>query len=210
MKGQMFLIMAIIIVVILTILKISLGLTQIIENKRYMESGLETQQFQNIKDEVIKTIETSYYQNAEITENVENFLKFVRSYLLEEAMDLNGFVVESIHPNVSVGEDTKLNVTVINLLGTELLSLSLTFNSTKNFSFIDDEEKVQTDFIFNTDLDANYTLSVFYLTSYGNETNNITIPVEIGKSKFIGLFDLRLISPRIELRDKFTRAYTFP
>jgi len=206
----MFLIMAIIIVVILTILKISLGLTQIIENKRYMESGLETQQFQNIKDEVIKTIETSYYQNAEITENVENFLKFVRSYLLEEAMDLNGFVVESIHPNVSVGEDTKLNVTVINLLGTELLSLSLTFNSTKNFSFIDDEEKVQTDFIFNTDLDANYTLSVFYLTSYGNETNNITIPVEIGKSKFIGLFDLRLISPRIELRDKFTRAYTFP
>jgi len=175
-----------------------------------MESGLETQQFQNIKDEVIKTIETSYYQNAEITENVENFLKFVRSYLLEEAMDLNGFVVESIHPNVSVGEDTKLNVTVINLLGTELLSLSLTFNSTKNFSFIDDEEKVQTDFIFNTDLDANYTLSVFYLTSYGNETNNITIPVEIGKSKFIGLFDLRLISPRIELRDKFTRAYTFP
>lgn len=202
-------IIGIITIMFLIMLRISFDLTKIIESKRYLELGLEREQFKNIRSEVLKSISISYHKKENITKNVEDFLRFSRDHLKREAIDFNSFVVGSLYPNVSVNTDTRLNVSILNFLGTEIQNLDLTFNSsTKNFTSVKDGSTIETYFIFNTSSDINYTLTTYYLTSYENRTENITIPVEIGKSKFIGFFDLRLISDRLEQKDKFTQTYT--
>ncbi|MDI6798498.1 MAG: hypothetical protein QMD12_00665 [Candidatus Aenigmarchaeota archaeon] len=209
-KGQMFLIIAIVAVIALALIKTSLSTYQILEKKRYLEAGLERLEFQNAREELLRTIEYSVYQKENITKSVEDFIKFARSYFKTKTIDLNGLAAELILPNVTAETNTSLNVTILNLLGIEIQNLNLTFsydNSTRNFVAIRDGETVETSFIFNTSSNVNYSLSVYYLTSYENRTENITVPVEIGKSKFVGLFDLRLKSDRAEQRDIFTETY---
>lgn len=209
MKGQTFLIMGIAIIFILIMLKVSLSLTKVVEEKRHFELGLERQQFDNVRSEVLKAVSIGYNKSSDMMKNTEDFLKFARRPLKINAIDLNGLIVSSYYSNVTANVDNKLNVTALNLLGTELINLTLSFNSLANtFTSVTDGSSIQTDFTFNTGSDVNYTLSVYYLTVYENKTENITIPVEINKSKFVGFFDLRLISDRWEQRDKFTKTYT--
>jgi len=210
-KGQMFLIVGIITIMFLIMLRISFDLTKIVERKRYLELGLEREQFENIRDESLKSISISYHEKENITDNVETFLRFSRDSLKREAIDFNSFVVGSIYPNVTANTNTTLNISVLNFLGAEIQNLDLTFNSsTKSFTSIADRTSTETYFVFNTSSSVNYTLSAYYKTSYENKTENISIPVEIGKNKFIGFFDLRLISDRLEQKDKFTQTYSLP
>jgi len=210
-KGQIFLIVGIITIIFLIMLRISFDLTKIVERKRYFELGLERDQFENVRTETLKSISIAYHEKDNITNNMEDFLRFSRDSLKREARDFNSFVVGSIYPNVTVNVNTRLNVSVLNFLGVEIQNLDLTFNSsTKSFSSIADGTNTETYFIFNTSSNINYTLSAYYKTSYENRTENISIPVEIGKNKFIGFFDLRLISDRLEQKDKFTQGYSLP
>lgn len=210
-KGQIFLIIAIITIMFLIMLRISFDLTKIVERKRYFELGLEREQFENIRSETLKSISIAYHEKENITNNIENFLRFSRDSLIRETIDFNNFVVGSIYPNVTANTNITLNVSVLNFLGAEIQNLDLTFNSsTKSFTSIADGTSTETYFIFNSSSNVNYTLTAYYLTSYENKTENISIPVEIGKSKFIGFFDLRLISDRLEQKDKFTQTYSLP
>lgn len=209
MKGQIFLIIAIITIVTLMMLRVSLDLNKIMENKRYLESGLERQEFQNVKDEIVKSIVISSKNTAAIANNVNDFAKFARSSLAGRTGELKGLFVHSVHPSVSTGVDTRLNVTVLNILGQEVVTLNLSLNgSSQIFSSVKDSSTIETNFTFTTSSNANYTLSAYYLTAYENKTEEVTIPVEIGKSKYVGFFDLRLVSERLEQRDRFTQMYT--
>jgi len=198
-KGQLFLIAGIIVVIVLVLLKNSLSLVEILENRRYLEAGLENQEFKNIEDEIVKAIQISYSQKENITENVNNFAKFVRSSLSAKAIELNGLFVESIYSG------NQLNTTAFNFLGSEIDFLNLTLNTstpqTQLFYAIEDGTLKETS--FTLDVQGNYSLKVFYNNSYENGSEEIIISYENGKSKFIGFFDLRLVSSRIENRDKF-------
>jgi len=208
-KGQIFLIIGIVTVLILVMLRTSLSLTKIIEEKRHLELELESQQFGNVGSETLKAVSIGYNKSGNMTRNAEDFLKFARNSLKANIVDLNGLVVNSYFPNVTANTDVKLNVTTLNLLGTELRNLSLTFNSSAViYTSIADGSSVSVTFTFNTGSNLNSTLSVYYLTSYENKTEDITIPIEVGKSKFVGFFDLRLVGSRQEQRDKLTKTYT--
>jgi len=208
-KGQIFLIIGIVTILTLVMLRTSLSLTKIIEEKRHLELELESQQFGNARSETLRAVSIGYDEGSNMTKNAEDFLKFARNSLKANAVDLNGLVVNSYFLNATASVDIKLNVTVLNLLGTELRNLTLTFNSSAViYTSIADGSSISTDFTFNTGSNLNSTLSVYYLTSYENKTENITIPIEIGKSKFIGFFDLRLVGSRQEQRDRFSQTYT--
>lgn len=209
MKGQIFLIIAIITIVTIMMLRVSLDLSKIMENKRYLESGLERQEFQNVKDEIVKSIVISSKNTTAIASSTNSFAKFARGSLVGRTGELNGFFVHSIFPMVTAGTDTRLNVTVLNILGLDVATLNLSLNgSSQIFNSVKDGTTVETNFTFTTSSNANYTLTAYYLTAYENKTEEINIPVEIGKSKYVGFFDLRLISERLEQRDKFTKTYT--
>jgi hypothetical protein len=207
MKGQFFLISGLIIIVVLLLIKSSLNLAQIIESKRYLEIGLERKEFSNIRDGLVETVELSYNKNE--TNNVEKYIVYVRQRLKARTTDLNGLAVGSSFKKVVSGSDTGLNVTVFNFLDETIQSLNLTFYSdppqSQIFSNVADNSSVKKDFTFSTTSDVNYTLIVNYTTSTESKQYSIQIPAEIGKSKFIGFFDLRMISLRGENRDEFSK-----
>jgi len=207
MKGQFFLISGLIIIVVLLLIKSSMNLAQIIESKRYLEAGLERKEFSNIRNGLMNTIEFSYNKNE--TGNVERYIVYLRQRLKSRTIDLNGIAVESIFKNVTSGSDTGLNVTVMNFLDQTIQSLNLTFSydsSSEIFSNVADNTSVKKDFTFSTTSAVNYTLTVNYTTSTETKQYNIQIPVEIGKSKFIGFFDLRMKSLRSDNQDEFSKV----
>jgi hypothetical protein len=206
MKGQFFIISGLVVVVVLLLIKSSLNLSQLIENKRFLESSLEKKEFSNIRDELVNTVELSYNKNE--TENVENYIVYVRNRLESRAIDLKGIAVEASFKNVTDGSDTGLNVTAFNFLGETISSLKLTFSydgSSQTFSNVADNTSRKKDFTFNTPSDVNYTLSINYITTAESKQYAIQIPIEIGKSKFIGFFDLRMTGLG-ENRDEFSKV----
>jgi len=61
-KGQMFLITSVIIVIVLIILKTSVNLPVVLQQKREMEGRFDKEMFENVKIESVKAIEISYHQ----------------------------------------------------------------------------------------------------------------------------------------------------
>jgi len=207
MKGQTFVIMAIIIVIVMVMLKSSLNFVKIIENKRYIESGLERYQFQNVKDELEKTIQISYPNGKNITDNLNEFLKFSRQRFKSRTIELNGLFLEAYFPTIETGIDTRLNVSVLNLLGETINTINLSFSGSgvgqtqTNYTF-EDYNILDTNFTFNLQANVyNYTLNITYNTSSENATKIIIIPTEVGKTKYIYYFDIRMVSNKLEQRD---------
>jgi hypothetical protein len=201
-KGQLFIISGIVVIVVIVLLKNSLNLVKILENKRYLEAGLETLEFRNIEDEIVKTVQMSYTQKQNVTNNVNNFVKFVRSSLNARTVKLNGIFVESVYSN----DSSQLNTTVFNFMENEISFLNLTLDSQQSlFYSIADSATVEANFTLAAQ--GNYTLKILYNTSYENKTEETTIPYETGKSKLNGFFDLRLTSSRGEQRDKFNETF---
>ncbi len=213
MKGQIFLITSIIIVLALVVLKNSIDVTSVIENKRNLEVGLERLEFENARSELVRTIDYSYNFSGNITGKVDNYLKLAKNSLGSRTTDLDIFGVASIYPNVISGSEARINFTVFNLFGREIDFVNLTFSSTNvstTLSKLQDGITVNGNSTFTTSVAVNYTLTVFWNTTQGNNTEIIIIPIGIGKSKFIGFFDMTLRSDRLEQRDKITETIDLP
>ena len=93
----------------------------------------------------------------------------------------------------------------MNYLDEDITSLNLTFNNTlQSFTSVGKSSVLVTNFSFNTSANINYSLVLNYSSSSFNSSENITIPVEIATTKFIGFFDIKIVSNRLMQRDKFT------
>jgi len=203
-KGQIFIIMAIIVIVAMVLLKTSLNLTSILENKRFLELGLENLEFQNLRNEFTKTMQISYNQ-TNISSNLNNFISFSKDSFLSRATILTAIGLTATFPNVAQNITTPLNITVMNYLDEDITSLNLTFNNTlQSFTSVGKSSVLVTNFSFNTSANINYSLVLNYSSSSFNSSENITIPVEIATTKFIGFFDIKIVSNRLMQRDKFT------
>jgi hypothetical protein len=205
----MFIILALIIVTVLVMIKVSLNLSKIIENKRYIEAGLDHMEFLNIRNEFSKIVQITYSQPSNISTQLHEFTRFTRQVMSSRAIDFKNILVETTYPTITAGSSAIVNISILNGLTTQIQSLNITFGSSQQiFANMADLSTIATNFTITPSSNTNYTLSVFYNTSYENSTETITIPVEIGKSKFIGFFDIQIITNRGEFRDKFTEAYT--
>ena len=209
MKGQIFLIASVIVIITLVLIKNSIDITSVLENKRSLESSLERLEFENAKRELIRTVDYSANFSTNISTGVEIFLKFSQNVFSQRTNDFQAIAVSTYYPRVVSGSMVTINFTVLNLLERNLDFLNLTFSSTNvstTFRDVAQAAIVTTNSTFTTSNTVNYTLTVFYNTTQGNITENILIPVEIGKSKFVGFFDLILKSSRLTQRDKFTET----
>ncbi len=209
-KGQTFLIIAIVVIILLIMLKTSLNLLEVIENKRYLESSIDRLSFENLRSELTKTIQISYEQ-SNITENIEYFVHFSRRILNQRGFVLKAVLIQTVHPIVAAGVETRLNISILNLLGEEMLELDLDLNgSVKNYTFVSDATSVTSNFTINTATDANYSLTVDYQTASGAYSEILSIPVELNKSKYVALYDLQLVTDRSEQRDKIEKIIEMP
>lgn len=205
-KGQVFIIIAILTVAALILIRTSLNLADVLESKRFLELGLERQEFQNVRNEFTKTIQISYNQ-TNIPSNVGDFFGFAKQSFLSRTSIFTGVGVIAESPIVLQSVNTRLNVTFMNYLDEDISSLNVTFNSNQqNFTSVPRSSSTVTNFTFSTASSQNYSLLVAYRASSLNSTENITIPVEIGTSKLTSFFDIRMSSIRLEQKDKFTQT----
>ena len=197
----MFLLSSVVIVVILILLRFSINLPDVIQNKKEMEGKLDRETFENIKSELIKTIKISYQQSTNITNNVFDFSNFTRKKMDERLLDLRILYVGSITPE----SGTEMNVTVFNLLKKPInASLNLNGSMQNNDNMIDSDDW---DTSFTIVQGQNYILTITYNDTY---ENNITIETKSGKSKYISFFDILLNGLGTTYKDKFQESYTLP
>ncbi len=205
-KGQIFITIAVITVVVIILIKTSLNLTNVLETKRFLELGLERLEFKNQRSELSRIMQVSY-NLTNISENINNFMSFAKDSFSGRATILTGVGLLASLPQVNQGQNTRLNVTFMNYMDEDITSLNLTFNnSQQNFTSVGKSSAFTTSFVFATQSSLNFSLLMNFTTSTTNSTENITIPVELGTSKFVGYFDIKISSNRLEQRDKFTET----
>src|SRR3989344_446353 len=68
-KGQMFIVVGIVVALTLIILRTSIDFTKLIDNKKSMELGLERKEFINIRNEAVGTIDNSMISINSIISN---------------------------------------------------------------------------------------------------------------------------------------------
>jgi opacity protein-like surface antigen len=203
-KGQMFLITATIIIVILVLLRTSVNLPNILQKEKELKTRFEKEFFQNTADELVKVIDISYHQPSKITNNVFNFGNFTRKKMTERLQSFEFLYAGVIMP-ASSGNDI-MNVTIVNLLS-KPINATLQLNSLTpiNYSQMLDSTSWTTNYSINQG--QTYTLIVGYNGTY---SENVTIQTKVNKSVYVGFFDITLTGSETTYKDKFQKNYTLP
>jgi hypothetical protein len=208
MKGQMFIITALIMIVVIVGLKNTLSFQNILENQRHLVAGFDFLEFGNIRTEMINVLQMSYNSPTNMTNNLNNFNGFVHDVLSTKTVEFDSLLVETYYPLLLASTNTVVNVTVYNSLGTDMKFLNLTFNGASQTFSLSDRNILRTGFTLNTGVSNNQTLTIFYNTSSASQTETVIIPATIGNSKYVAFFDIRYISNRGQQSDKFTNTIT--
>ncbi len=195
MKGQLFIIAAIIIVIILVSLRGSLNILQVINDKRVLESDLLQIEFQNLRLETLKVSINSYNQSQNITQNLIGFLAFAKNSFSGRNMDLQGLAAITSYPTVVASQNTQLNVTIYNFFDQPINTLILNFSNPSTVQTVQNLNpftSYSTNFTFNIASNTNQVLWIYYNFTTETDVQNVTISLEIGKSRQTNFFDLRL------------------
>ena len=212
-KGQMFIILAIVASVTIVLIRLSIGTPEIVEEKRSLEVAVDELEFQNFRKELLNAGSASVNATSNITANSNSFFVFGKDVFSAKASTLEGVIISSVYSNATAGSDVRLNVTVANYLNLQVSNLTLNFTGnglTYTAGGIEPGFTRETNFTFNTNTNANYTLWVHYATQAGGVTHNITIPAHLGKSKFVGYYDIRLAARSGASSDRFASSFDIP
>ncbi len=213
-KGQIFIIMSIVIIIILVVIKTSMNLVQVLENKKEIESSIDRLEFDNIRKEAVRAATSAANSTLNISKNSIGFLDFAKRVSQTKSKSMEGVAILSIFPTVLSSTDTRINVTFANFFDRDVDTLNLNFTANalanQTYKFLSPGSIIDTNFTFNINSNRNYTLWVFYNTTKESITENISINVEMNRKKFFGYYDLRMFTERLEQRDRFTEEVVLP
>lgn len=210
MKGQMFLIGAIIVIVALLLIKNSINISEVLERKKFLESGLEKIEFGNIRSETLKSAYNAVNYTPNMTNVTNSFIAFTENKLAGRTVELDGVSVTAAYGNLTPSKDVPLNVTVFNFFQANLtqaiLNLSTNYNSPITFTNVGSRRSAVSNFTLNLASSRNLSLWIYYaIENSESVTANATFLADTGaKTKLVGYFDLRMIGPRGEIRDRFS------
>ncbi|MEM7821578.1 MAG: hypothetical protein QXX38_02065 [Candidatus Aenigmatarchaeota archaeon] len=198
MKGQMFLIAAIVIATGLLIARFTIKNPSIEEQRKILEMRYEKEFFENIREELENSIIFSSHQKENIANNVFDFSNFTKTKVSEHAMELKLLFLGSI----SNFSSQTLNITLLNLLNKKIY-VELDLNGSKKGNDIEDYGRWDTSFTIIPGL--NYVLTF----KYDDYSNNITIRTSESKYVYNSFFDLTLIGFDAVYKRKFQSEYVF-
>jgi hypothetical protein len=201
MKGEMFLLAAVIIIVAIVITALGFRPTSITLEKTSLMTKLEKEILENLAKEMQNAIEFSYNVPDNMTFNAFAFGNFTRRKMSEKALSAKIFFA-GIVTNVSTNE---MNVTTINLMGEKInVTLQLNTSTPQSASVTDlaDYGKWSTKFTSVAN-DTDYSLNI----TYSLNSKNVTILVGT-KDLYTAYFDLRLESDKSLLRKVFEKSYS--
>ena len=190
MKGQIFIVLAMVLVAILVGIRASLKSTSYSQNKIVWETNLNNKIFENIFEESKNVVDFVYPNVSQIVNKVGVFYDFIWKKMGESGKKFKGVFV-FVTPNSS---ESKTQVDVLNYLGKETRfiitvngvdrAITVAHNSTRTIIF-------------------NGVGNV--IISYENYNETILVY----SNKYSSFFDERLISEDFELRKKGTKSIEF-
>jgi hypothetical protein len=204
MKGQMFIIAALVVIMVIIGLKNSLSFASILETQRHLVAALDVLEFSNIRNEMVRVLQISFNSPTAMTSNLINFDSFIRDMQTEKNVEFDSLLVMTYYSNLTASVDTIVNVTVYNSLGTNMKSLNLTFNGNSQTFSLANQNTLYTGFTANIPASTNQTLTIVYNTSSTGQMETVTIPLTIGSSNYVTFYDIRYIGPLGQQSDKFT------
>ena len=176
-KGQMFLLIAVVIVLVIVVLRYNITYPLAAEEKKTLEARFENRVFSNLIEEFNNSLKFSYYNTTNMTKNVFDFANFSKSKVDEHSMLLKALFVGSV-ANSTTGD---LNVSLINVLNTRI-NANLTLGGT---SFVNSVENYgRWDLNFTVTPGTQYVLRL----EYDSTAENITIRTKPTKDVYVGFF----------------------
>jgi hypothetical protein len=198
MKGQMFLLAAIIIATSLFIIRISIRTPSIMEERKTLELTFEKNIFDNLQIEFKKAARYSSNEKLNITGNVFDFGNFTREKMFEHGLTSKFLFVGSLANKSNL----IINASLVNLLK-ESINATLSLNDSANTNTVVDGQRWDTYFSFTPG--STYVLTISYNNTY---SENVTIKTKVDKDVFVGFFDLTIESSDTTYRNKFSETYS--
>jgi hypothetical protein len=207
-KGQIYLMVGVIIILTMIMIRLSISYSGAIEGGKLMESGLGMQQFENVKDEILNSAGMGAADGSQMAGNIRNFISFSRTHLNANSASLDCALLSSFYYNASAGQTGNLNTTFVNFMGRGMNNLSMSFaGSTFGMATLADGSSASTNFTFTTDADKNYTLTLSFDVGGRSFIENITIPILIGQNRLVAFLDMNIESNYQARSDRVSRTY---
>ncbi len=186
MKGQIYLITVVVIAMALVGLKLASSPQTSIEQKKLLETSLQTKIFENLWQEYENNLIFSYFED--ITLNTYDFSNFTRNKTEEKALKFNFLFIGSLANSSS----SQMNISVLNFLH-EKINFNLELNSSPIQSVSassEDQGFYSTNFSFSPGLTYNLKFQI----PSKNYEKNITIITNTTRNVYVAFFDFELIS----------------
>ncbi len=140
------------------------------------------------------------------------FIDFSKNVFGGKNAKLQGIFVGSLYSDVISNTDERLNITIYNFFDSTLDSINLNFSSNtlsnQTFNGISAGKIITTNFTFNVNTNRNFSMHIFYKNNFeSGRTENVTVLVELNRTKFVGFFDVRVLGSKTEQRDRFDQTF---
>ena len=213
MKGQMFMIGSVIVVVFLILIRTSTDVSQILEKKKFLEAGVEKAEFDNIRSEIPKSAFNMINNTRVVGSSFQvvnesiYFINFTEDKVESRNIQFDGVTVGAWY--LGLGSPVRVNFSFHNFFETNVSTLILNITNMPPQS-INDTRPGQT---VDTSITqggsppgGNETLWIYYRTPTESVTYSMPIELEAGTTKYFGYFDLRTATDRGDIRDRFTET----
>jgi len=181
MKGEAFLLAAVIISVALVAMFQPMRSEYLVKQKHLLQSEFFLDTFENILNEIKNSIYFSYDDFDLMILNSYDFLNFSKKMANQKTMDLKSLVLI-----LKVDENNQINATAINFLS-DNLHLNLTFNETQNSILIIPLHEINST-TFSCVPGETYALNI----RYENIERNVEIEVQTNKEIYLAYVDVGL------------------
>lgn len=204
MKGQTFLLTAMIIILALISLKAWMNISRISSEKEILDVSLEEKYFKNIGDEIKRVIAYSAYSPDVMTDNSINFLNFTQIGSNSHSL---GFTTLFVGTKANSTNQT-MNITVFNLLNENNVNVTIKLNTTvvqRNSTLLNDSDIWSNNFTFTAGELYNLTVSL----PNKDYEKNVTVETNPNKDVYVEFYDLTLISERATHKNVFQQTMKF-
>jgi hypothetical protein len=181
MKGEAFLLAAVIISVALVAMFQPMRSEYLVKQKQLLQNEFFSNIFENIFSEIKNSIYFSYDNFDSMILNSYDFLNFSQKIANQKSMNFKSLVLI-----LKADENNQINVTAINFLS-DSLQLNLTFNDTQNSILIIPLYTINST-TFSCAPGKTYTLNI----QYENVERNAEIEAQANKKIYFGYVDVGL------------------
>jgi len=181
MKGEAFLLAAVIISVALVAMLQPMRSEYLVKQKQLLQNEFFSDIFENIFNEVKNSIYFSYDNFESMILNSYDFLNFSQKIANQKSMNFKGLVLI-----LKADGANEINITIVNFLS-DNLQLNLTFNNTQSSILISPIYSINS-------TNFSYTPGNIYtlIIRYKNTESNVEISTESNKQIYIAYVDVSL------------------